>query len=67
MGASQVAPVVKNPPASAEDIRGLGLISGLGRFPGGEHGNPLQYACLENPSDIGTWQAIVHSVTTEVT
>ena len=41
--------VVKNPPASAEDVRDTGLIPGLGRSPGGGHGNPLQYSCLENP------------------
>ena len=41
-----MAKSVKNPPA----IRGdLGSIPGLGRSPGGEHGNPLQYSCLENP------------------
>ena len=39
----------KNPPANAEDIRDMGLIPGLGRSPGGGHGNPLQYSCLENP------------------
>ena len=36
---------------------------GLGRSPGGGHGNPLQYSCLENPMDRGVWQATVHSVT----
>ena len=39
------------------------LISGLERFSGGGHGNPLQYFCLENPMVRGTWQATVHSVT----
>ena len=38
----------------------LGLIPGLGRFPRGGHGNPLQYSCLENPMDRGAWQATVH-------
>ena len=38
----------------------LGLIPGLGRCPGGGHGNPLQYSCLENPKDRGAWWAIVH-------
>ena len=47
--ASQVLPVVNNPPANAEDMRHSGLIPGLGRSPGEGHGNPLQYACLENP------------------
>ena len=42
--------MVKNPPANAEDIRDLGLIPGLGRSPGGGHGNPLQYSCLEKPT-----------------
>ena len=40
-----------------------GLIPGLGRFPGGGHGNPLQYSCLENPMDRGAWHATVHRVT----
>ena len=44
----QLALVVKNPPASAGDIRHMGLIPGSGRFPGGGHGNPLQYSCLQN-------------------
>ena len=41
----------------------LGSIPGLGRSPGGGHGNPLQYSCLENPMDRGAWRAIVHGVT----
>ena len=41
---------------------GLGLIPGLGRCPGGEHGNPLQHACLENPMDRGAWWATFHGV-----
>ena len=41
--------MVKNLPSNAGDIRDMGLISGLGRSPGGGHGNPLQYSCLENP------------------
>ena len=51
--ASQVAQVVNNPPANAEDIRDSGLIPGLERSPGGGHGNPLKYSCLENPKDRG--------------
>ena len=47
--ASQVALVVKNPPANAGDLRDAGSIPGSGRFPGGGHGHPLQYSCLENP------------------
>ena len=61
--ASQVALVVKNPPANTGDIGGLGSIPGLGRSPGGGHGNPLKYSCLENPLDRGAWRAAVHGVT----
>ena len=41
--------MVKNSPANAGDIRVVGSIPGSGRSPGGSHGNPLQYSCLENP------------------
>ena len=61
--ASQAALVVKNPPDNAGDIRDVGLIPKLGRFPEEGNGNPLQYSCLENPMDRGGWQAIVHRVT----
>ena len=44
------------------DLRGMGLIPGLGRSPGGGHGNPLQCSCLENPMDRGAWWATVHGV-----
>ena len=54
-GASQVALVVKNPPANAGDIRDMGLIPWLGRSPGGGHSNPLQFSCLEYPMDRGAW------------
>ena len=40
----------------------MGSIPGLGISPGGEHGNPLQYSCLENPMDRGAWWATVHRV-----
>ena len=40
----------------------LDLIPGLGRSPGGAHGNPRQYSCLENPSDRGALWATVHEV-----
>ena len=60
---SQVALVVKNPPANAGDVRDVGSIPGLGRAPGGGHDNPLQYSCLENPMDRGAWQATAHRVT----
>ena len=63
--------MVKNPSASAGDARDLGLIPGLGRSPGGGHGNPLQYSCLENSMDRGAWRATDHRVAeldmTEVT
>ena len=54
--------MVKNLPANAGDVRDMGSVSGLGRSPGGGHGNPLQYSCLENPMDRGAWQATVHRV-----
>ena len=60
--ASQLALVVKNPGANEGDKRGTGLISGSGRFPGGGHGNPLQYFCLENPMERGAWQAMDYKV-----
>ena len=58
-----MALVVKNPPANVGDKRDRDSVPGLGRSPGGGHGNPLQYSCLENPVDRGAWQAIVHGVT----
>ena len=61
-GASQVALVVKNLPASAGDLRDMGLIPGLGRFLGEGHGNPLQHSCLENLMDRGAWWVKVHWV-----
>ena len=54
--------MVKNLPANIGDIGDMGSILGLGRSLGREHGNPLQYSCLENPTDSGPWQAIVHRV-----
>ena len=59
---SQVALVVRNSPANAGDIKDAGSMSGLGRSPGGRHGNALQYSCLENPMERGVWQSIVHRV-----
>ena len=53
MRTSQVVLVVKNPPANAGDIRDMYSIPGLERSPGGGHGNPFQYSCLENPLDRG--------------
>ena len=61
--ASHVALVVKNLPANARDIRDMDWIPGLGRTPGGGHGNPVQFSCLENPMDRGAWQATVHRIT----
>ena len=52
--------VVKNPSAKAGNV---GLISGLGRSPGGGNGNPLQSSCLENPMNRGAWWAAVRGVT----
>ena len=57
-----MALAVKNLPANAGDRRNADLISESGRSPGGGHGNPLQYSCLENPMDRGAWQATVHGV-----
>ena len=54
--------MVKNPPANAGDVRGVGSIPGLGRSAGGGHGNPLQYSYLENPLDRGAWRATVHRI-----
>ena len=52
--------VVKNLPANAGDARDVGLIPGSRKPLGVGNGNPLQYACLENPMDRGAWWAIVH-------
>ena len=54
--------LVKNPPPNTEDVRDMGSISGQGRSLGGGHDNPLQYSCLENPTDRGVWWATVHGV-----
>ena len=54
--------VVKNTTANAGDIRDAGSIPRSGRSLGGEHGNPLQYSCLENPMDRGVWWVIVRRV-----
>ena len=55
--------MVKNLPVNAGDIRDEGSIPGSGRSPGGGHGNPLQYSCLENPVDRGVWLATAHRFT----
>ena len=54
--------MVKKPPADPGDVKDMGSISGSGRSPEGGHGNPLQYSCLENPTERGAWQATVHGV-----
>ena len=54
--------VVKNPPVM-QDKQGMGSIPGSGRSPGGGHGNPFQYSCLQNPMHRGTCWAMVHGVT----
>ena len=59
-GTSQVLIMVKSPPANSGDLRDEGSIPGSGRSPGGRHGNPFRYACLENPLDWRAWQATVH-------
>ena len=55
--------MVKNPLANAGDTRDVGSMPVSGRFPGGGHGNPVQYSCLENPMDRGAWWAKVCKVT----
>ena len=69
--AFQVALVVTNPSVNAGDAGNASSIPGSGRFPGGEHGNALQYSCLENPMDKGAWRTKIHRVsklyTSEVT
>ena len=61
-GASQVALVVKNPPANAGDIRDESSIPRSRRSPGGGHSNPLQCSCLENPMDREAWRSTAHGV-----
>ena len=63
MGASQVAQAVKNPPANAGEVRDSCSMPGLGKSPRGEHGNPRQHSCLENPVDGGAWRAGSRMVT----
>ena len=58
-----MALAVKDPPANAGDVREAGLLPGLGSSPGGGHGNPLQYSCLQNPMNRGAWWATVQGVT----
>ena len=65
--ASLMVLVVKNPPVNAGDTGDICSIPGLGRSPGGGHGNPLQYSCLENPMDRGAWWATVHGIAKSLT
>ena len=51
--------MVRNPPA----MQKTGFDPWVGKIPGGGHGYPLQYSCLENSIDRGAWQATVHGVT----
>ena len=62
MISSQVVLVVTNPPANAGDISNTGSIPGSRRFPGEGQGYPLQYSCLEHPTDRGAWWTTVHGV-----
>ena len=55
--------IVRNLPANTGDTGDSGSIPGSRRSPGGSHGNPLQYSCLENLMDRGAWWATVHGVT----
>ena len=51
--------MVKNQPAKSGDLREASSVPGSGRSPERQHGNPLQYSCLENPMDGGAWRATV--------
>ena len=57
--------VGKESTCNAGDMGYVGSIPGLGRLPGGEQGNPLQYSCLENSMDRGAWQAIIQGIAKE--
>ena len=57
--ASQVALVVKDPPANAAVLKRCKCDLWVKRSPGEGNGSPLQYSCLENPMDRGAWQATV--------
>ena len=62
-----MALVVKNPPANTGDTEDLGSTPGSERSPGGGNGNPLQYSCLEDPTDRGAWRATVYRVAKSLT
>ena len=55
--------MVKNPPANSGDVGDSSSVPGLKRFPGEGNGNPLQYSCLENPTERRARKATVHGVT----
>ena len=54
--------MIKNSSVSVEGAGDGSSVPGLGRSPGGGHGNPPQCSCLENPMDSGAWRATVHGV-----
>ena len=54
--------VVRNPPVNARNARDSGSVPGLERYPGGGHGSPLQYSCLEGLMNRGAWRAMEHRV-----
>ena len=54
--------MVENLPTNSGDVRDMGLIPGSGRSPGGDHGNPPQYSCLENPLDKEALWAVVYRI-----
>ena len=58
--------MVKNLPANARDMRDVDSAPEFGRSPGEGNGSPLQYSCLGNPMDRGSWQATVHGVAKEL-
>ena len=60
--ASQVPLELRNPSANAAETRDTNLIPESQKAPGGGHGNPLQYSCLENPMDRGAWWVTVHGI-----
>ena len=59
-------PGIELKPPAMQETWDMGSIPGSGRYPGGGHGNPLQFSCLENPMDRGAWQSTVHGVTKEL-
>ena len=64
---SQVALMIKNLPAIVKDTKDASSIPGSGRSFEGGHGHPLQYSCLENLMDRGTWRAVDHRVAKSLT